>query len=90
MSSKLLNTAAQESQGPVLAGHKLVNVPEVADFLDTTDPRVYEMVRLGYFDNVPGVVVRLGRHLRFDPQKLVLWVRQGGQALPGGWRQEAA
>lgn len=90
MSNELLTTAAGKSQGPVLAEHRLIKVPEVADFFATTEPRIYEMVRLGYFDNVPGVVVRLGRHLRFDPQKLELWVRQGGQALPGGWRQEAA
>ena len=34
-------------------------------------------------------VVRLGRQLRVDPQRLTRFVEEGGKALPGGWRREA-
>ena len=33
-------------------------------------------------------VVRLGRQLRVDPQRLSRFVEEGGKALPGGWRRE--
>jgi hypothetical protein len=65
-------------------------VSAVAARVDTTEARVYEMVRLGLFESVSGVVVKLGRNIRFDPEKLEVWIAKGGQALPGGWRQEAA
>lgn len=32
--------------------------------------------------------VRLGRQVRFDPDRVQSWLDAGGQALPGGWRQE--
>lgn len=34
--------------------------------------------------------VRLGRTLRFDPERVAQWIDAGGQALPGGWRREPA
>ena len=49
--------------------------------------RFYDMVRKGIFP--PGVVVRLGRHIRVNPEKLEAFIENGGQALPGGWRKEA-
>jgi hypothetical protein len=49
--------------------------------------RFYDLVRLGIIP--PGVVVRLGRHIRVNPEKLEAFIENGGQALPGGWRKEA-
>lgn len=34
--------------------------------------------------------VRLGRQVRFLPEQIEDWILAGGQALPGGWRQEPA
>ena len=49
--------------------------------------RFYGLVRQGIVP--PGVVVRLGRHIRVNPEKLETFIENGGQALPGGWRREA-
>jgi len=49
--------------------------------------RAYELARVGILPD--GVVVRLGRQIRFDEDALVDWIRGGGQALPGGWKREA-
>ena len=65
---------------------KLYKVSDVADLLDVTEARVYEMVRLGLFE---GAVVRLGRNIRFLPSGLMSWLENGGQALPGGWQHES-
>jgi hypothetical protein len=34
-------------------------------------------------------VVRLGRQIRIDYEALDQFLRNGGRALPGGWRREA-
>ncbi len=38
----------------------------------------------------PGVAVRIGRRLLIDSEKLHVFLDNGGAALPGGWRKEAA
>ena len=48
-----------------------------------TVARVYELVRQGILP-----CVRFGRQIRFDSQQIEAWIASGGQALPGGWRQE--
>lgn len=65
---------------------KLLTAADVANRLDVPKSTVYEAVR----QNRIGGIVRLGRIVRFDPEKLEAWIEAGGQALPGGWRQEAA
>ena len=75
---------AHETEGP--AKRKLITVEAVAERLDVPKSTVYEAARQGRI----GGVVRLGRVLRFDPDKFEVWLESGGQALPGGWRQEAA
>ncbi len=35
-------------------------------------------------------VVRFGRRLFIDPQKLGQFIESGGKALPGGWRRKAS
>ena len=66
--------------------HKLLTAEAVAERLDVPKSTIYEAAR----QNRIGGVVRLGRVLRFDPKKFEAWLESGGQALPGGWRQEAA
>jgi excisionase family DNA binding protein len=65
---------------------KLLTINAVAELLDVPKSTLYEAVRQGRV----GGVVRLGRIIRFDPAKLGAWLEGGGQALPGGWRQEEA
>ena len=75
---------AHETSGPVR--RKLITAEAVAERLDVPKSTVYEAAR----QNRIGGVVRLGRVLRFDPDKLETWLASGGEALPGGWRQEAS
>lgn len=65
---------------------KLLTAEAVAERLDVPKSTIYEAAR----QNRIGGVVRLGRVLRFDPDKLEAWLESGDEALPGGWRQEAA
>lgn len=64
---------------------KLVDAGRVAEILGVSQARTYELARTGILPD--GVVVRLGRQIRFDEQSLVEWIRGGGEALPGGWRR---
>lgn len=63
---------------------RLHRVPEVARILDTTDQRVYEMLRQGI---LPGV--RMGRQVRIDRVALEKFIENGGQSYPGGWKKKA-
>ena len=60
---------------------KLLRTAEVAKILNVTEARVYSMAREGLLP-----VVKLGRHIRVDQDKLNEWIDSGGQALPGGWK----
>ena len=60
----------------------LLRVPRVAEILDLTPARIYELVREGVLP-----AVRLGRQVRIDPEALEAWIDSGGQSLPGGWRR---
>lgn len=62
----------------------LLTVPEVSEHLKISEARVRELGRLGLLP-----IVRLGRQVRIDPERLDAWIAEGGQALPGGWRREA-
>ncbi|MEW6523647.1 MAG: helix-turn-helix domain-containing protein [Bacillota bacterium] len=63
----------------------LLTIQEVAEILRVTNSRAYEMARTGL---LPGVV-RLGRQIRVNKVALDEFIRNGGQALPGGWKWEA-
>ncbi|WP_062309855.1 helix-turn-helix domain-containing protein [Alicyclobacillus sendaiensis] len=63
---------------------RLLTMAEVAEICGVTVARAYELAREGLLP-----VVRLGRQLRVDPLQLEEWIRNGGQAYPGGWRKEA-
>lgn len=64
---------------------RIVGVKPVAELIDVKPSRVYELAQQ---DLIPHI--RMGRQLRFDLDKVEAWLESGGQALPGGWRQEAA
>ena len=59
---------------------RLKTADEVADFLGVTIPRVYDLARQHMFP--PGVVVRIGRQVRFDEDALAGWISRGGTAHP--------
>lgn len=58
---------------------KLLKVETVAEILDVTTWRVYELVRRGLLP-----AVHLGKHVRIDPDVLDNWIRNGGSRLPAG------
>jgi len=72
-----LSVAAAQTSMP-----KLFTVEEIAEIFRVKKFRVYEWARTGA---VPGAV-RLGRQLRFNATQVLAFIDQGGQALPGGWR----
>ncbi len=50
----------------------------VGEILGVSPFRVYELARLGLLP-----CVRLGRQIRFDPDRLREWIQAGGAAAPG-------
>ncbi len=64
---------------------KLLRITDVAQILDVPLARAYEMARLGI---IP--VVRLGRQLRVDPERLESWIAAGGQSLREDHERDAA
>jgi hypothetical protein len=70
-----------------LSTKQLLTLQKTADILGVKYARVAEMVRTGFFPD--GCVVRLGRQIRVDSEALEQFLRNGGKALPGGWRREA-
>lgn len=65
---------------------RLLTAEDAARMLYVSVGRAYELARTGILPS--GVVVRLGRQIRFDEDALIEWIRAGGQALPGGWRRD--
>lgn len=66
---------------------KLLSVEDVARICGISRTRVYNLVRDGVIPN--GVVVHLGRQIRFHAENLNAWIERGGQTFPGGWRKES-
>lgn len=54
----------------------LLVAEQVEPILQVSKQRIYEMARCGIFP--AGVVVRLGRQVRFDEDALREWLRAGG------------
>ncbi len=65
---------------------RLITAKEAAVILQVNLPSVWEMVRHGIIP--AGVVIRLGKRIRFNEERLVDWLDAGGQAFPGGWKRE--
>lgn len=63
---------------------QLLTMSQAAEILGVREPKIYIMAREGLLP-----VVRLGRQLRIDPDKLEQWIESGGQSFDGGWRKEA-
>ncbi len=64
---------------PVEAGPKLLTANEVAERLSLPKARVYALAREARI----GGAVRIGRQIRFEPNALEEWIRQGGRAAAG-------
>ena len=69
---------------PTLSQSVLMDAGDVADRLGMGRRTVLYFARVGVLP-----AVRIGRHVRFDRQQLEDWIREGGKALPAGWRLEA-
>jgi predicted DNA-binding transcriptional regulator AlpA len=64
---------------------KLLKASEIRKLLNlNSDARVYELARQGI---LPGVV-RIGRQVRFDRDKIFGFIASGGRCWSGGWRRE--
>ena len=61
---------------------KLLRVHEVAEILDVSRARVYELANLKLLP-----VIRLGRQIRIDPRALRTLIAEGGRSFRGGWRK---
>lgn len=55
---------------------RLITVKQTSEVLGVTLPRTYELARKDFFP--PGVVVRLGRQIRFNEAALSAWIERGG------------
>lgn len=60
---------------------KLLRVSAVAELLDISDQRAYELIRSGMLP-----AIRVGRQIRVAPAALAEWIDGGGTPLPGHWR----
>jgi predicted DNA-binding transcriptional regulator AlpA len=49
---------------------------DVAELLNLPLPRIYEVTRKGFFPT--GVVVRIGRQIRYNRESLLSWLQNGG------------
>jgi excisionase family DNA binding protein len=61
---------------------RLVTAREAAEQLRISLPQIYELARHGILP-----AVRIGRGLRFSPQRLAEFVSAGGKGWEGGWRK---
>lgn len=66
---------------------QIISASEVAEILGVSAIRVYEMARAGLLP--AGVVVRLGRQVRFNADALDRWIESGGRSWESGWRRAA-
>jgi excisionase family DNA binding protein len=63
----------------------LINAKAVSERFNIPLPTIYELART----NRIGGVVRIGRTIRFDPEKLEQWIANGGQGLSDDLEQAA-
>lgn len=61
----------------------LLKVEQVAALLNVPRARAYELIRQGLLP-----AVRLGKQVRVHPAQLEGFIANGGQPLPGGWRND--
>lgn len=54
---------------------RFLKVPDVAELMDVPASTVYDLARQKRI----GGIVKFGRHIRFDKEKLERWLEQGGE-----------
>lgn len=55
---------------------RFLKVPDVAELMDVPASTVYDLARQKRI----GGMVRFGRHIRFDKDKLEAWLASGGES----------
>lgn len=63
----------------------LLTMAELEQITRQNRSHLYKMAREGLIPSI-----RIGRSVRFHPEQIEEWMRNGGQALEGGWRHQAA
>jgi len=67
---------------------KLETIEYLAGVLNIQLGHAYSLIRNGIIG--PPVVVHVGRQVRVNPQELEIWISNGGNGYPGGWKREAS
>ncbi len=70
-----MDSVAVSNETATQKPRKLVGAEVVAERLDIPLSSVYELARMG---RIPGCI-RLGRRMRFDPDRLERWLENGGE-----------
>jgi excisionase family DNA binding protein len=69
-----------------MTAKQLEEISYAAQRLNKSVQQIYAMVREGILPS--GVVVKLGRSIRIDPDALEEFIKSGGKPLQGGWRKD--
>jgi excisionase family DNA binding protein len=67
---------------------QFVTAQEIAELLNLPLPRIYEVTRKGFFP--AGVVVRIGRQIRYNRESLMSWLQHGGSEVQQESSRDAA
>lgn len=67
--------AAPTAEGQARAPSRYLKVPDVAELMNVPASTVYDLARQKRI----GGIVKFGRHVRFDKEKLERWLEQGGE-----------
>jgi excisionase family DNA binding protein len=67
----------------VIKMRRLLKIYQAAEIMDVPVERAYALARDGILP-----VVHLGRQIRIAPEQFEEWIKNGGQALPGGWKYD--
>ena len=86
-SAKFLDTNCSWQYSGFVNANQLQPVSYACERLNERPQRIYRLIREGVLPN--GVIVRLGRHIRINPETLEQFILGGGQALPGGRRKNS-
>lgn len=61
---------------------QFITAQEIAELLNLPLPRIYEVTRKGFFP--AGVVLRIGRQIRYNRESLMAWLQNGGGEIQQG------
>lgn len=64
---------------------QLWTAKDVARITRKTEKSIFQAVKDGLFP--AGIVIYLGRLVRFHPERFMTWLEAGGAQWPGGWRK---